>query len=106
GGCGEPMYVVDIRPDTREVVIGRAGDLLGHAVALEDVNWLADPADAGAAVWVQCRYRARAVAATIEVARGGTLRLTLAEPVRAITPGQSGVLYDAAGRLLGGGLIA
>ena len=36
----------------------------------------------------------------------GTLALKLAEPVRAITPGQSGALYDAAGRLLGGGVIS
>ena len=34
------------------------------------------------------------------------LRLRLAEPVRAITPGQSGALYDEGGRLLGGGVIA
>jgi tRNA U34 2-thiouridine synthase MnmA/TrmU len=33
------------------------------------------------------------------------LRLQLLEPVRAITPGQSGVLYDTDGRLLGGGVI-
>ena len=29
----------------------------------------------------------------------------MAEPVRAIAPGQSGVLYDANERLLGGGVI-
>jgi tRNA U34 2-thiouridine synthase MnmA/TrmU len=34
-----------------------------------------------------------------------TLQLQLHEPVRAITPGQSGALYDADGRLLGGGVI-
>jgi tRNA U34 2-thiouridine synthase MnmA/TrmU len=32
--------------------------------------------------------------------------LRLAEPVRAITPGQSGVLYGEAGQVLGGGVIA
>jgi len=36
---------------------------------------------------------------------GDTLVLDLARPVRAITPGQSGALYDADGRLLGGGVI-
>ena len=54
---------------------------------------------------VQCRYRARAVPGTIENLRPDAVDLRLAEPVRAITPGQSGVLYDDAGRVLGGGLI-
>jgi tRNA-specific 2-thiouridylase len=57
-------------------------------------------------VWVQCRYRARAVPGTVDATGDGRLALRLAEPVRAITPGQSGVLYDADDRLLGGGIIA
>jgi tRNA-specific 2-thiouridylase len=106
GGFAHPMYVVDIRPETREVVIGPGNDLFGHTVSLEEVNWLAEPLGAGADVWVQCRYRAKAVPGTIAASLGEGLELHLAEPVRAITPGQSGVLYDEAGRLLGGGLIA
>lgn len=106
GGFAEPMYVVDIRPDTREVVIGTGDELLGHALSLSDVNWLADPVEVGAATWVQCRYRATAVPATVSGRTGDGLDLQLARPVRAITPGQSGVLYDETGRLLGGGLIA
>lgn len=105
GGFAEPMYVVDIRPDTREVVIGTGDDLFGHALSLEDVNWLAEPLDTGATTWVQCRYRASAVPATVSACTGNGLQLRLAQAVRAITPGQSGVLYDESGRLLGGGLI-
>jgi len=56
-------------------------------------------------VWVQCRYRARAVPGTIAAQADGRIALRLAEPVRAIAPGQSGVLYDASDRLLGGGVI-
>jgi len=74
-------------------------------VSLEEVNWLADPLTAGDAVWVQCRYRARAVPGTVDASGNGRLALRLAESVRAITPGQSGVLYDEHERLLGGGLI-
>jgi tRNA-specific 2-thiouridylase len=99
------MYVVDIRPGTREVVIGRGDDLFGHDVSLEEVNWLVEPLHAGDDVWVQCRYRAQPVPGMVRAHEPGALRLQLLEPVRAITPGQSGVLYDTDGRLLGGGVI-
>jgi tRNA-uridine 2-sulfurtransferase len=105
GGFAEPMYVVAIRPETREVVIGPGDELFGHAVTLDEVNWLADPAAPGDEVFVQCRYRAAAVPARVRESTGTTLALDLCAPVRAVTPGQSGVLYDGATRLLGGGVI-
>ena len=106
GGFREPLYVVAIRPETREVVVGRDEELFGHEVSLEEVNWLADPLGPGDRVWVQCRYRARAAPGTVDAIGNGRVALRLAEPVRAITPGQSAVLYDADDRLLGGGVIA
>jgi tRNA-specific 2-thiouridylase len=105
GGFAEPMYVVDIRPDSRTVVIGPEDDLFAHGLTLEDVNWLVDPVEPGSPVRVQCRYRARAVPGAVVERRDGRLALQLAQPVRAITPGQSGVLYGEDGRLLGGGVI-
>ena len=106
GGFRDPLYVVAIRPETREVVVGPGAELFGHEVSLEEVNWLVDPLAPGDTVWVQCRYRARAVPGTIAAHADGRIALRLAEPVRAIAPGQSGVLYDADERLLGGGVIA
>ena len=106
GGFREPRYVVAIRPATREVVLGSGDELLGHAVTLGELNWLADPLAPGDPVWVQCRYRAPAAPGRVRECSPATLELDLAEPVRAITPGQSGALYDADGRLLGGGVIA
>jgi tRNA-specific 2-thiouridylase len=106
GGFAEPLYVVAIRPTTREVVVGPGAELFGHDLSLEEVNWLADPLGPGDAVWVQCRYRARAVPGMIAACADGRIALRLAEPVRAIAPGQSGVLYDAGDRLLGGGVIS
>ncbi len=105
GGSAEPLYVVAIRPETRTVVIGPDRDLFGHDLSLEEVNWLAEPLAPDAEVWVQCRYRAKAVAGTVRALGPGALRLSLAEPVRAITPGQSGALYNADHQLLGGGII-
>jgi tRNA-specific 2-thiouridylase len=106
GGFDGPRYVVAIRPERREVVIGTADDLAGHRVRLEELNWLADPLAPGDTCEVQLRYRARAVTAAVIDAEGDALELALALPVRAITPGQSGVLYGAGGRVLGGGVIA
>ncbi len=110
GGAPGPRYVVAIRPGTREVVVGTADELAGRRVQLEELNWLDDPLAPGDECAVQLRYRAGAVPATVAAAAvtaaGPTLDLALAEPVRAITPGQSGVLYGAGGRVLGGGVIA
>jgi tRNA-specific 2-thiouridylase len=105
GGFAEPRYVVAIRPERREVVIGTAGELAGHRVRLEELNWLADPLRPGDTCEVQVRHRARAVPATVVSGDGASLDLALAVPVRAIAPGQSGVLYGEGGRVLGGGVI-
>ncbi len=106
GGASEARYVVAIRPETREVVVGGLEDLLGHRLRLEEVNWLADQVAIGDTCLAQIRYRAAAVPAAVVAADGDTLELALATPVRAITPGQSGVLYARDGQVLGGGVIA
>ncbi|MSR05856.1 MAG: tRNA 2-thiouridine(34) synthase MnmA [Gemmatimonadetes bacterium] len=102
---GEPMYVVSIQPETRSVVVGTADELFGHRVELDELNWLATPLGVGDTCQVQIRYRSKAVPARVSTISGASLTLDLSEPARAITPGQSGVLYDGE-RVLGGGLIA
>jgi tRNA-specific 2-thiouridylase len=105
GGASEPRFVVAIRPERREVVIGSAAELEGSRIALEELNWLADPLAPGEGCRVQVRHRAPAVDATVVEAGASRLELALSTPVRAITPGQSGVLYAADERVLGGGVI-
>jgi tRNA U34 2-thiouridine synthase MnmA/TrmU len=74
-------------------------------VRLEELNWLADPLAPGDECRVQVRHRAPGVAATVAAMEPGAVDLILSTPVRAITPGQSGVLYSAEDRVLGGGVI-
>jgi tRNA U34 2-thiouridine synthase MnmA/TrmU len=74
-------------------------------VRLEELNWLATPLAPGDTCEVQSRHRARAVPATVTRAEERGLELALSAPVRAITPGQSGVLYGPGARVLGGGVI-
>ncbi len=104
GGSAEPLYVVQIRPARREVVVGTARDLEGHTVTLSEVNWLAEPLQAGSRCSVQIRYRSKAIPATVTATEDTSLALRLETPARAITPGQSGVLYQQ-DRVLGGGII-
>ena len=105
GGSEGPRYVVAIHPERREVVVGGAEDLAGHRVVLAEVNWLTNALQPGDRCEVQIRYRARAVPALVLERQDDRLSLALETPVRAITPGQSGVLYGPVGRVLGGGVI-
>ena len=106
GGFREPMFVVEIRPADRAVVIGPREALLGRGVVAREVNWLVDAPPVGTRVEVPVRHRAApARAELVRVDDGGReIELALDEPVAAITPGQSLVLYDGE-RVLGGGFI-
>jgi tRNA-specific 2-thiouridylase len=104
GGFAEPMYVVAIRPAERAVVIGSREELLGRGVVAREANWLTDPPAVGASVEVQVRHRASPARAEVIRLDGDEIELALDEPVSAITPGQSLVIYDG-DRVLGGAVI-
>jgi tRNA-specific 2-thiouridylase len=104
GGFRIPMYVVGIRPDDRAVVIGPREELFGNGVIAREVNWLADRPEVGAKVTVRVRHRAALAAGELIRREDDEIEIALDEPVAAITPGQSIVLYDGE-RVLGGGFI-
>lgn len=105
GGRSLPLYVIGTRPQTREVVVGTADELMRGDVAIGELNWLASPPAPGDAVRVQMRHRAPAVAARVQSADDGEVRLVLDTPQRAVTPGQSAVIFSG-DVVLGGGRIA
>ncbi len=96
-----PLYVLRADPARNELVVGPRSSLARHEVLLRDAR-----VDAGA-LHVQAKLRARspAVAARVETVAGGVL-LTLAEPVYGVAAGQTAVLYDDAGVVVGSGVIA
>ena len=105
GGRSRPLHVVAIRPETREVVVGEAGELSRYDVELDEVNWLGPALNAGDRCEVQVRHRSAALPAEVRTTGEGRLALRLLEPARAVAPGQSGVLYRGE-LVLGGGVIA
>ena len=104
GGFSSPMYVIEIRPEDRAVVIGPRDELLGNGLSAREVNWLAAAPPAGATVSVRVRHRAPLASAQIVRLDADAIELALDEPLAAITPGQSLALYDGE-RVLGGGVI-
>jgi len=104
GGFATPMYVIGIRPADRAVVIGTRDELLGNGVVAREVNWLATPPRVGETVQVRVRHRAPLVPAEVVRIDADEIELALDQPVAAIAPGQSLVLYSGE-RVLGGGFI-
>lgn len=103
GGFSEAIFVLEVRPDTREVVVGTRDELLTSRVDVENLNWLLNPEGVGNEVQVQLRHRAPAVPASLEI-RNNSVTLTLETPQAAVTPGQSAVIFQG-DRVLGGGRI-
>jgi tRNA-specific 2-thiouridylase len=104
GGFREPMFVVAIRPSDRAVVIGPREELLGRGLIARSMNWLVDAPVVGTRVEVQIRHHASPARAEIVRLDNGEIELALDEPVAAITPGQSLVIYQG-DRVLGGAFI-
>jgi tRNA-specific 2-thiouridylase len=103
GGRGRALYVLGVVPERNEVVVGEAAELDRRDVAIGDLNWLDTLPEPGERLHVQVRHRARAVPGRV-VEMGETIRLELDAPQRAVTPGQSGVLYRG-DVVVGGGRI-
>jgi tRNA-specific 2-thiouridylase len=101
GGTPEPLYVVRIDADARQVVVGPRAALAVSAARLERMNVLG-PLDAPltAPITAKVRSMAKPVPARIDGDR-----LVFASPEYGVAPGQAAVLY-AGDRVLGGGWIA
>jgi len=133
GGSAQPLYVVDLDPETSRVIVGQAEDLLVEEFEIDRVNWIAprqnysvtlaanggrSSCDAGLAgarpsrgSWegsVECtvkiRYNHPGTRATLVPLENRRARIRLHEPQKAVTPGQAAVFYDD-DLVLGGGWI-
>lgn len=101
-----PYYVMEIRAQQNEVVVGRKEDLYSSRVAAESFVWTGGIGRIKTKIEVlaQIRYRHRAAPAVLEVTGPDRILLTFHEPQWAVTPGQALVCYDRE-TVLGGGWI-
>ncbi len=110
---GEPLFVVRLDPEARQVIVGPREALLTGTLTLEETNWLGDEATitdaarAGAAVLARVRSTRPPSAARLAL-EGDAVSVVFAEGEEGVAPGQACALYDPGDpdRLLGGGFIA
>lgn len=104
GGQPEPLYVVGIEPDQREVLVGPKRMLaVGSAMVIE-TNRIGPMPDVP--LTAKVRSLAKPVPVTLdgELGAGRTVRLRFTEPEYGVAPGQAAVIY-AGDRVMGGGWI-
>ena len=104
---GSPLYVLQIRGDQRQVVVGGDEELYSHTLRARNVNWIAMNEDAlrdPLRVTVKIRNRHQPAPALLQKAGDSEVLVTFDEAQRAITPGQAAVFYDG-DLVLGGGWI-
>lgn len=100
-----PMYVVRIDPDANQVVLGKEEELFAHALTAHRINLIEDDDMAQPRrLLAKARYRQPAQWATVVQTDDDTLKIVFDQPQRALTPGQSVVLYDGEA-VIGGGEI-
>lgn len=101
---GSPVYVTDISGETNTVVVGPKSELMSKALIAEDINILVDKIESDKVYTAKVRHGKNETPCKVSV-EAGKMRLDFSEPVRAVCPGQSAVVYDG-DIIVGGGIIS
>ncbi len=102
---GSPLYVIQIKNDTRQVVVGKDEELYSRTLRTRRVNLISTAElTQPMRVAVKIRHKHQPAPASIESAGPDEVLVTFDEPQRALTPGQAAVFYDG-DVVVGGGWI-
>src|SRR5438876_7823068 len=103
---GSPLYVLQIKGDARQVVVGGGENLYSNTLRAHRINLISvDDLHVPMRVSVKIRHRHEPAAALIEKSGDDEILVTFDESQRAITPGQAAVFYDG-DVVVGGGWIS
>jgi tRNA-specific 2-thiouridylase len=103
---GSPLYVIQIKGDTRQVVVGNQEELYTRTLRVHRTNLISvDDLRGPMRVTVKIRHRHEGAAALLERSGDDELLVTFDQAQRAVTPGQAAVFYQD-DVVVGGGWIA
>lgn len=108
-GAHEPHFVLKIKPQSNEIVVGLKDELKVNEFELEKINLLVDKTflrenkllqnslnaeNFSFKCEVKIRYRSKSTACVVQVLPNLSAKITLLEPVYALASGQMAVFYD------------
>jgi tRNA-uridine 2-sulfurtransferase len=109
GGLADPLYVVKLDPERKEVVVGPKSMLATRTIPVKEINWLGDAPLTSRAEWpiaVRVRSTRPPRDAILRPLSATTAEVELLTPEEGVSPGQACVFYDPdSSRIFGGGWI-
>ena len=109
GGLADPLYVVKLDVEARQVIVGPKELLATRRVPIREINWLGDAPFTSASEWhvsVKVRSTRPPREAIIRPVDADSAEVELLTPEEGVSPGQACVFYETGGtRILGGGWI-
>lgn len=102
---GKPVFVLEIRPETNEVVIGDNTEVFSTTLYANRLNWMAmEDLEGEKRFLTKIRYNHAGAMCTVRKVGEDKVECVFDEPVRAVTPGQAVVFYEE-DYVVGGGTI-
>ena len=109
GGLSDPLYVVKLDADRKEVVVGPKEMLATRTIPVKEINWLGDAPLTSQEAWplaVKVRSTRPPREAILRPLSETTAEVELLSPEEGVSPGQACVFYDPdSSRIFGGGWI-
>ncbi|PKM96384.1 MAG: tRNA 2-thiouridine(34) synthase MnmA [Firmicutes bacterium HGW-Firmicutes-1] len=102
---GKPGFVVEIRPETNEVVIGENEDVFSKRLLANNLNFMSiESIEGEVELEAKIRYSHQPAKCLIKMVAEDKIECIFEQPQRAVTPGQAIVFYDG-DLVVGGGTI-
>ncbi|MCR9127499.1 MAG: tRNA 2-thiouridine(34) synthase MnmA [Rhodobacteraceae bacterium] len=109
GGLSDPLYVVRLDVDKRQVIVGPKSLLATRRVPIAEINWLGDAPFDSRPEWhlsVKVRSTRPPREAVVRPLSATTAEVELLSAEEGVSPGQACVFYETGGtRVFGGGWI-
>jgi tRNA-specific 2-thiouridylase len=102
---GYPVYVLNIDADNNKITLGKQEELLSNEILIDNVNFMKyENIHKEIEATCKIRYNNRGEKCTVKQ-KDNKLQITFKEPVSAVTPGQSAVIYENKDVVAGGIII-